>query len=38
MQRHSQLAAEDAEVDRGLGMIDMGFLLPNRVGQGRDGK
>lgn len=33
MQLHSQLAAEDAEVDGGLGMIDTGFLLSNRVGQ-----
>lgn len=33
MRLHSQLAAEDAEVDRGLGVMDMGFLLPNRAGQ-----
>lgn len=28
-----QLAAEDAEVDGGLGIIGTSFLLPNRVGQ-----
>lgn len=38
MQLHSQLEAEDAEADCGSGMIDMSFLLPNRVGQWRNSK
>lgn len=41
---HSQLAAEDAEVDHGLGVIDMAFcFLTEQVSEGngkwsRDGR